>query len=405
MRLTPFRPAFRTSSACAVLRRAALLCATLFATVPAAHAQAAPPSVLARSWVLMDATSDQVLASGNANARAEPASLTKLMTAYLVFQALQEKKISMDQTVLPGDAVRTVGNDQSRMFIEAGKPVSVHDLVYGLIVQSGNDAAIALAELVAGSQANFVDMMNAEAHRLGMTGTHFADVNGMPNPEHYTTAGDLAVLTDHLIHDFPEYYPIFSVKEFTYDNIRQPNRNRLLWLDPTVDGLKTGHTEAAGYCLIASALRPVPDAPDAKRRIISVVMGEPTEPDRVSDSMKLLDFGYRAFAETRVYQVGQAVRTVRVYKGTSLSVGIGVAHDLMVMLPSGAADEAKPVVTVTSPLIAPLAAGQTVGNVQLVSQGKVLAEAPLVTLQAVPQANLPSRLWDSMLLMFASPKA
>src|SRR5258708_4480156 len=278
------------------LSRAVTLGIVLPATLVAstAFAQVPPPAVNARSWVLVDATSNQVLASGNADERVEPASLTKLMTAYLVFEALQTKKITMDQTVMPSEAVRRVRTDESRMFIEANKPVTVHDLVYGMIVQSGNDAAIALAELVGGSEAQFVNMMNTEAQKLGMKNTHFADVNGMPDAQHYTTAGDLAVLSARLIRDFPDYYDIFSVKEFTYNKIKQPNRNRLLWIDPTVDGLKTGHTQAAGYCLIASAKRPLPGAADGSRRLVSVMVGEVKEHYRVHDSLKVLNYGYAA---------------------------------------------------------------------------------------------------------------
>ncbi|WP_395061331.1 D-alanyl-D-alanine carboxypeptidase family protein [Paraburkholderia silvatlantica] len=382
---------------------AALLPASLLASA-SAFAQVPPPGVNARSWVLMDATANQVLASGNADERVEPASLTKLMTAYLVFEALQSKKISMDQIIEPSEAVRRVKNDESRMFIEANKPVSVHDLVYGMIVQSGNDAAIALAELVGGSEANFVNMMNAEAQKLGMTHTHFADVNGMPDPNHYTTAGDLATLSARLIRDYPEYYEIFSVKEFKYNNIKQPNRNRLLWIDPTVDGLKTGHTQAAGYCLIASAKRPL--AGGGNRRLVSVMMGEQKEHDRVQDSLKMLNYGYSAYDTTRIYQANQAVATPRVYKGTLDAVKVGVQKDQFVTLPKGAADKAKPQVELTSPLIAPLTVGQQVGSAKFVgADGKVLAQVPLVALEAVPQAGIVGRVWDSLMLMVNKKKS
>jgi serine-type D-Ala-D-Ala carboxypeptidase (penicillin-binding protein 5/6) len=375
----------------------ALLPATLLASA-SAFAQVPPPAVNARSWVLVDATANQVLASGNPDERVEPASLTKLMTAYLTFEALQTKKISMDQIIEPSEAVRRVKNDESRMFIEANKPVSVHDLVYGMIVQSGNDAAIALAELVGGSEANFVTMMNAEAQKLGMAHTHFADVNGMPDPNHYTTAGDLATLSTHLIRDYPEYYSIFSVKEFKYNNIKQPNRNRLLWLDPTVDGLKTGHTQAAGYCLIASAKRPVTDG--GARRLVSVMMGEDVEHDRVQDSLKMLNYGYSAYDTTRIYQANQTIATPRVFKGAADSVKVGVTKDQYVTLPKGATDKAKPQVELTSPLIAPIAQGQQVGTAKFVAaDGKVLAQIPVVALAAVPQAGIVGRVWDSLMLM------
>ncbi|KVO51398.1 peptidase [Burkholderia ubonensis] len=363
-----------------------------------------PPGVNARSWVLVDATSNTVLASGNADERVEPASLTKLMTAYLVFEALDKKKISMEQIVTPSAAVRRVGTDESRMFIEADKPVSVHDLVYGMIIQSGNDAAIALAELVGGSEAQFVNMMNDEAKRLGMKGTHFADVNGMPDPNHYTTAGDLATLSAHLIRDFPQYYSIFSEKEFKYNNIRQGNRNRLLWLDPTVDGLKTGHTQAAGFCLISSAKRQMPGTADAPRRLVSVMMGETKESDRTQDSMKMLNYGYSAFDAVRLFKGGQAISTPRLYKGKSNNVQVGVKGDQWVTVPRGLGDKVKTEVEVNVPLIAPLADGQPVGTVKIVADGKTLSQFPVVALQAVPEAGIFGRIWDSILLMFSKKK-
>ncbi|CAB3768032.1 D-alanyl-D-alanine carboxypeptidase family protein [Paraburkholderia humisilvae] len=380
-----------------VVLPATLVASTAFAQVP-------PPAVNARSWVLVDATSNQVLASGNPDERVEPASLTKLMTAYLVFQALDTKKISMDQTVMPSVAVRRVRNDESRMFIEANKPVTVHDLVYGMIVQSGNDAAIALAELVGGTEAQFVAMMNAQAQKLGMKNTHYADVNGMPDAQHYTTAGDLALLSTRLIRDYPDYYNIFSVKEFTYNKIKQPNRNRLLWLDPTVDGLKTGHTQAAGYCLIATAKRPVPGAPDASRRLVTVMMGEVKEHDRVQDSLKMLNYGYSAYDVVRLYKAGQVIETPRVYKGTQDTVKLGVLTDQYITVPKGLGDKLKPQVEHADPLIAPLAAGQQVGTAKLVSDGKTLVQFPIVALQPVPQAGIVGRVWDSLMLMFNKKK-
>jgi D-alanyl-D-alanine carboxypeptidase (penicillin-binding protein 5/6) len=380
----------------------ALLPASLVAST--AFAQVPPPGVNARSWVLVDATSNQVLAAGNPDERVEPASLTKLMTAYLVFQALDTKKISMDQTINPSEAVRRVRTDESRMFIEANKPVTVHDLVYGMIVQSGNDAAIALAELVGGSESQFVNMMNTEAQRLGMTHTHFADVNGMPDPQHYTTAGDLALLSAHLIRDYPDYYNIFSVREFTYNKIKQPNRNRLLWIDPTVDGLKTGHTQAAGYCLIASSKRSLPGTPDASRRLVSVMMGEQKEHDRVEDSLKMLNYGYSAYDAVRLYKAGQVIDTPHVYKGTLDSVKIGVTSDQYITVPRGLGDKVKPQIERTDPLIAPIAAGQQVGSVKFVADGKTLAQVPIVALQAVPQAGIAGRVWDSLMLMFNKKK-
>ncbi|TKC89536.1 D-alanyl-D-alanine carboxypeptidase [Trinickia terrae] len=401
--LSSAAPSFIPQSVSRAVSLGLLLPATLAAST--AFAQVPPPGVNARSWVLVDATSNQVLASGNPDERVEPASLTKLMTAYIVFEALQTKKISMDQVVTPSEAVRRVGTDESRMFIEANKPVTVHDLVYGMIIQSGNDAAIALAELVGGSEAQFVSMMNTEAQRLGMKGTHFADVNGMPDANHYTTAGDLATLSTHLIRDFPDYYNIFSVKEFTYNKIKQPNRNRLLWIDPTVDGLKTGHTQAAGYCLIATAKRPLPGSPDATRRLVTVMMGEQKEHDRVQDSMKMLNYGYSAYDIVHLYKANQVVQTPRVYKGAADTVQVGVKGDQYITLPRGMGDKVKPQVTLNEPLIAPVANGQQVGTVQLVADGKSLAQFPVVALQAVPQAGVFGRIWDSLLLMINKKKS
>ncbi|GLU32826.1 peptidase [Trinickia caryophylli] len=381
------------------LATAATLAAASYASV--ASAQVPPPAVTARSWVLVDATANQVLASGNADERVEPASLTKLMTAYLVFEALHTKKISMDQVVTPSAAVRRVRNDESRMFIEADKPVTVHDLVYGMIVQSGNDAAIALAELVGGSESHFVEMMNAEAQKLGMKNTHYADVNGMPDPQHYTTAADLATLSTHLIRDYPDYYSIFAVKEFTYNKIKQPNRNRLLWLDPTVDGLKTGHTQAAGYCLIASAKRPLQGVSGASRRLVSVIMGEQKEHERVQDSMKMLNYGYSAYDTVRLVKANQTVQTPRVYKGALDSVPVGVKSDQYITVPRGMSDKIKQQVVVNTPVVAPIADGQPLGSVQIVADGKTLTQFPVVALQAVPQAGIAGRVWDSLMLMFS----
>lgn len=403
----------RLTFAPTVAARATTLACVLSATLAAgfflapcddAFAQVPPPAVNARSWVLVDATSAQTLASANADERVEPASLTKLMTAYLVFDALKTKKISMEQTVIPSEAVRRVGTDESRMFIEANKPVTVHDLVYGMIVQSGNDAAIALAELVGGSEAHFVQMMNDSAHKLGMKNTHYADVNGMPNPQHYTSAADLAVLSTHLIRDYPEYYSIFAVKDFTYNKIKQPNRNRLLWIDPTVDGLKTGHTKAAGYCLIASAKRPLPGVPDASRRLVSVMMGEPKEHNRTQDSLKMLNYGYAAYDTIRLYKANQVIDSPRLYKGQENTVPVGLKRDQYITVPKGIGDKIRPVLERNDPLVGPIADGQVLGTVKIVADGKELTRFPAVALKAVPQAGIVGRLWDSAMLRLAKKK-
>ncbi|MDR5770356.1 MULTISPECIES: D-alanyl-D-alanine carboxypeptidase family protein [unclassified Caballeronia] len=395
--VSPLSAVERRTLQAAIVMPAMLAAASAFAQVP-------PPDVTAHSWVLVDATSNQVLASGNPDERVEPASLTKLMTAYLVFDALKSKKINMDQTVMPTEAVRRVKTDESRMFIEANKPVTVHDLVYGMIIQSGNDAAIALAELVGGSEGNFVTLMNAGAKRIGMKHTNFADVNGMPDPQHYTTAGDLAVLSTRLIRDFPEYYSIFSVRDFTYNKIKQPNRNRLLWLDPSVDGLKTGHTKAAGYCLIATAKRPLVGTPDASRRLVAVMMGEPKESARVQDSLKMLNYGYTAYDAVRLFKANQVIESPRVYKGASDNVQAGVETDQYITVPKGLGEKVKPTVTRNDLLIAPIKKGQQIGTVKMVADGKDVAQFPLVALQDVPEAGIFGRLWDSALLMWQKRK-
>lgn len=354
----------------------------------------------AKAWLLVDVTSGQTLASSNPDERIEPASLTKLMTSYLVFEALKDKRITMEQTVIPSESVRKVGRDESRTFIEAGKPITVHDLVYGMIVQSGNDATIALAELIGGSQANFVQMMNREAQRMGLKNTHYMNVDGLPDPQHYTSADDLAKLSERLITDFPEYYPIFAVREFTYNNIRQPNRNRVMDLDHTVDGLKTGHTHSAGYCLISSANRPLPNVPGASRRLLVVVVGEPTERARVQDSLSALNYGYQNFDALRVYGANQAVATPRVWKGKESTLKIGVKKDTYITVPKGLSDKVKPVLEVREPLIAPIANGAPVGDVKVMADGKQIAQFPVVALQDVPQASILGRAWDALRLYF-----
>ncbi len=376
-----------------------LLSACLALTSVLAQAQVPPPTVLARSWILMDATSNQVLAASNPDEQVEPASLTKLMTAYLVFEALKDKKIGMEQSIVPSDAVRRVKPDESRMFIQANKPVTVSDLVHGMVVQSGNDAVIALAELIGGSEANFLTLMNQAAQRLGMKHTHYADVNGLPNPQHYTSASDVALLSARLIQDFPEYYPLFALKEFTYNKIRQFNRNRLLWLDSTVDGVKTGHTISAGFCLTASAKRPLPQAPEINRRLVTVMMGERKEHDRVQDSLKMLNYGYQAYDMVRLYLGAQPVDTPRLFKGAVNTLKVGVKSDKFITVPRGMGDKIKPVAHLNTPLIAPIANGQPIGMVKVMADDKEIAAFPLVALEEVKEAGFFGRWWDTAWLM------
>jgi D-alanyl-D-alanine carboxypeptidase (penicillin-binding protein 5/6) len=385
-----------------VFAPAALVAAVTLAAAPAAVlAQGVPmPQVAAKSWMLYDVTSGQALASQNADLRIEPASLTKLMTAYLAFEALKEKRLTLDQTITPTDIVRKVKSDESRMFIEAGKPVSVNDLLMGLIVQSGNDASLALAEAVGGSEEGFVAMMNREAQRMGMKGTHFTNTDGVPDPNHYTTAVDLAILSTRLIKDFPEYYGMYSQKEFTYNKIRQPNRNRLLYIDPTVDGLKTGHTKSAGYCLISSAQRPLANVPNGSRRLVSIVIGTATEQIRTQESLKILNYGFQFFDTLRLYDKGQVLATPDIYKGKAGTVKIGVQNETFVTVPKGTGGRLKPVLERQELMIAPIAAGQQVGTVKLMDGTTKVAEFPVVALEEVPEAGFFGRLWDTIRLWF-----
>lgn len=351
----------------------------------------APPPIAAKAYLLLDFNSRQMLASQNPDERVEPASLTKLMTAYLTFSALRQKTIRPDQTVAVSE--RAWRAEGSRMFIEPRKPVTVDELLRGMIVQSGNDACIALAEAIAGSEDVFVQMMNREAQRLGMKNTHFMNSTGLPHPQHYSTAHDLALLAAAIIRDFPEYYPLYSLKEFRYNNITQANRNRLLWLDATVDGMKTGYTENAGYCLITSAKR-------GGQRLLSVVLGAASESARATESQKLLNYGFQFYDSVRLYEKNQPVVTLQVWKGSGNSVRAGFADDLYLSLPRGQADKLKASVESLQPLLAPISAGQRVGVMKLTFAGKPFRELPVVALESVPLAGIFGRGWDSMRLLF-----
>ena len=290
------------------------------------------PAVEARAWLLLDFNSGQVLASHNASERFEPASLTKLMTAYLTFGALKQKSLKPDQ-VIPV-STRAWKSEGSRMFIEPNKPVIVEDLLRGMIVQSGNDASVALAEAIGGSEDVFAQMMNREAKRLGLANTSFTNATGLPNPQLYSSAQDLSQLVVALIRDFPEHYALYSQKEFRYNNITQANRNRLLWLDPTVDGVKTGFTDNAGYCLITSARR-------GERRLVSVVLGTASESARATESQKLLNWGFQFFDSVKLYARNQPVTQLRVWKGSSDMLKAGFTSDLYLALPKGQSDKIK----------------------------------------------------------------
>jgi len=369
----------------------ALMSAAVAQTLP-------PPTIAAKSWILLDSTSGQVIAAQDPNARIEPASLTKVMTAYVTFQALRDKKIDLNQMVNVSVKAWKVDASSSKMFIDPATPVKINDLLYGLMVQSGNDAAVALAEAVAGDEAAFVELMNREAQRIGMKNSHFANPHGLPSPENYSTAQDLSTLAARVIKDFPEFYKIDSVKSFTYNKITQPNRNRLLWLDPTVDGMKTGHTENAGFCMIASAHRP--NGTQGERRLISVVLGTTSDSARTQESQKLLNWGFQNFDTVKLYAKGQAIQTPEVWKGSKPSVKIGFANDVLVTVPKGMAGKMKPVLERKDPLVAPLALHGKVGTLKMTVDGKPILELPVVALEEVPQASIFGRGWDSLRLMF-----
>jgi serine-type D-Ala-D-Ala carboxypeptidase (penicillin-binding protein 5/6) len=368
------------------------------AAVSASQAQSLPPpTIAAKSWLLLDTTSNQIIASENPDARVEPASLTKIMTAYLVFEALRDKKISMDQSVTVSVKAWKVDSDSSKMFIEPRTPVTINDLLYGLIVESGNDAAVALAEAVAGTEEAFADLMNREVERMGLKETHFANAHGLPSPQNYSSANDLARIAQRLIVDFPDYYKTFySTKSFTYNKITQPNRNRLLWLDPTVDGMKTGHTEAAGYCLVSSAKRP---NGSGDRRLISVVLGATSDQIRAQESLKLLNWGFMNFDTVKLYEKNQAISgPVEIWKGSKSTIKIGFTQDLWVTLPKGSAARIKPQLERKDPLVAPIAANTQVGTMKMMVDGKSVADFPVMALETVDQASIIGRAWDSIRL-------
>lgn len=371
-----------------MLRRIILLLLVLPAL---AFAQMTPPTVAAKAWLLLDVGSGQTLTAEKPDERIEPASLTKLMTAYLSFAAVKNKTIALDQVVPVSERAWKVPG--SKMFIEPNMPVTVKELIHGMIIQSGNDACVALAEVIAGSEENFVQLMNKEAARLGLKNTHFENSTGLPHPSHLASVRDLATLATAIIRDFPEFYPIYSIKEYTYNKIRQPNRNRLLYIDPTVDGVKTGHTDSAGYCLIASAKR-------NERRLVSVVVGTTSDGVRAQESQKLLNWGYLAFDTVKVYTANQAVQEFRIWKGQENMVKAGFLNDFVLSLPKGDGDKLKANVVSQQPLMAPVAKGQAIGTLQLSLDGKPVGEYPLVALEEVPEAGWFGRLWDAIRLWF-----
>lgn len=373
----------------------AIIAASLL-SLSSALAQTVPaPIIAAKSWLLLDVTSGQMLASQEPTLRIEPASLTKIMTAYVAFEAIRDKRLSLQQMVNVSVYAWKVDPSSSKMFIDPATPVSVDDLLHGLMIQSGNDAAVALAEAVAGTEQAFVALMNQDAQKMGMTATRFGNPHGLPDKENYSTAQDLAILASHVIADFPEFYKIDSIRSFTYNKITQPNRNRLLWLDPTVDGMKTGHTDGAGYCIIASAKRP---NGSGERRLISVVLGTTSDQSRTQESQKLLNWGFQNFDTLKLYGKDQPVETVAVWKGNEKTLRLGFTRDIFVTVPKGVAARMKPVLERKDPLVAPIGLHSKVGLMKMMVDGKAVAEFPVLALDSVSQAGIFGRAWDSIRL-------
>ena len=368
----------------------ALLSFTTFSAYAADNV--APPTLDAKAFMLRDFNSGKIVAAQNGDSAVEPASLTKVMTAYLSFKALKNGSIKLTQTLPVSEKAYKV--EGSKMFIERDVPVTVDELLHGMIIQSGNDASIALAEGIAGDEENFAKLMNLQAEKLGMKHSHFMNATGLPDPQHTTTALDLSLLASALIRDFPvQYKTYYSQKEYRYNNITQPNRNRLLFLDPFVDGMKTGHTETAGYCLIASAKR-------ENTRFISVVLGTKSEAARAIESQKLLNFGFQFFDSHLIYKQNQIIKTLKVWKGAENEVIATVSNDLFITIPKGAYSKIVATMQTRKPLVAPLKKGQKIGSVKFTLDGVIVDERDLVAAKDVPLSNLFGRAWDSIKLNF-----
>ena len=378
--------AMKILSAFFILLFSTCLCSANAASLPK------PPIVTAASHVLYDESSGQFLLEKSGDARREPASLTKLMTAYVIFDAMRRGDLSLDETLtVPASALRQNGGE-ARMLLTQDQSVSVSDLLKGLIVQSASDAALTLATHL-GGEADFVRQMNDKARQLGLTGTRFGNPVGWPEAGHYTTAHDLALLSSALVRDFPQHYALFSQREFTFNNITQANSNRLLWIDPYADGLKTGYSRTAGYCLAGSAKR-------GNRRLISIVLGAQSESLRATESQALLNYGFQNFDAVRLYGKNQPVSRLRLWKGTENTVAIGFRADRFVTLPKGNLAQLKATVETRQPVLAPVSAGQPLGELKLTLNGQPYARFPLVALESVPLANVFSRGWDSIQLLF-----
>nr|WP_140162439.1 D-alanyl-D-alanine carboxypeptidase family protein [Halomonas desiderata] len=353
----------------------------------------APPQIAAKSWILMDADSGRVLVEHNADERLPPASLTKLMTAYLVERELDRGNISLDDKVrVSENAWRTGG---SKMFIEVNTEVSIRDLLYGIIISSGNDASVAVAEHLAGGEAPFADLMNQHATRLGLHNTSFANSTGLPHPEQYSSARDMALLSQYIINDYPEHYAVYAEKYFTYNDIRQPNRNRLLWRDPTVDGLKTGWTTEAGYGLVASAKRD-------GMRLISVVMGTSSEESRAQETQKLLSYGFRYYETLKLYDQGAVLNSPRIWGGEKNELRVGVDRDVAMTLPRARNEELHARLDIRQDLTAPINLGDRVGTLEVRLGEEVVGEHPLVALETIEEGGLFKRLFDQVRRFFSN---
>lgn len=359
-----------------------------------------PPDIDAKSWVLMDYATGQILAAKDPDLRVEPASITKVMTDYVVSAEVAAGKVRMDDPVfISENAWKSggAGTDGSTSFLKVNSKVPLKDLLYGMIIQSGNDAAIALAEHVGGSEATFAELMNAYAKRLGMAGTHYVNASGYPAADHYTTAHDVALLSRALIHDFPEDYAISAIKEFEWNGIKQHNRNTLLWRDPSVDGIKTGHTKDAGFCLAASAKQ-------GDARMIAIVMGAPSEKARADDAQALLNYGFRFYETHVLYPAGKPVATPTLWKGETAQLPVGVAENVLVTIPRGRYGDLKASMDLPATLIAPYKKGQPIGSLRVSLDGKPVAQRPLVALADAPEGGFFKRLSDAVLLWFQGGK-
>lgn len=355
------------------------------------------PPLLARSWLLFDMTSGQILASNEAYKRIDPASLTELMTTYLIFSAIKEGKISLNQTIITSEQILKLNKGGLKMFIEPKTPVKVQDLVYGLVVQSGHDAAMTLVEAISESEEKFVEQMNREAQKMGLKSTHFSNPYGFSDKNNYSTAYDLSLLAARVIQEFPDLYKIYSIREFTYNRIRQRNRNRLLWLDQTVDGLKEGHTEHGGYNLIASAKR---RNAVAERRLLSIVIGASSDQMRAQESLKLLNWGFENFDMIKLFERGQEIASWKVWKGSQDTLPVGFDFDAYASVPKGSIKRVKTIVERQEPILAPIAQNTRVGTLKLMLDDKVLSELPVIALEEVRVASLLGRMWDSFQLLF-----